>query len=127
MELNVTFAGRKRRMADNVAFSCDGKTEFFGVAHGRSISFYSPDGPKLLSRTHTPFPHIELLSTIADSNVFALVARKSLEVEIWDRCHPTLYYSISARPPIKAIKLRPDVLVVVCESLTLIYNLASNQ
>jgi WD40 repeat protein len=74
-----------------------------------------------------PFDALSHLTTLANSNIIAVTSCGSAEVQIWDRVKASMYYTITVQRRIANIRLRPDVLIVVCETLTLIYNLASNQ
>jgi WD40 repeat protein len=110
-----------------VSFSTDGTTEFFCLIHDRQVSFYSSEPIMLLSQTRMPFHTPTNLATIADSNIIAVTPRGGSEIQIWDRVKATIYYTIPFSTHIIGIKLRPDVIIAVCDSVVLIHNLASYQ
>jgi hypothetical protein len=110
------------------AFSCDGTNQFFCVAGLRTCHFFCAGHPtKLLSQTWLPHTQISFISSIADSNIITIVAQGTNDVQIWDRLNASHYSSIHLDAAITGLRLRPDVLVVVCDTRVFVYNLASIQ
>jgi WD40 repeat protein len=110
-----------------VSFSTDGTTEFFCLIHDRQVSFYSSEPVRLLSQNRMPFHAPMNLVTITDSNIIAVTPRGGSEIQIWDRVKTKIYYTIPYTMHIVAVRLRPDVVIAVGDSVVLIHNLASYQ
>jgi WD40 repeat protein len=60
---------------------------------------------------------------VSDSNVIAIVDSKSDTIQIWDRCLNRPYFSFAPPDRVKSMRLRPDVLLVMCVIDISVYNL----
>jgi hypothetical protein len=111
------------------AFSCDGTNQYFCLAGSRCCKFFCADpSARFLSQTDSPHNHHSFVSTIAGSNIIAIVAQGTNEVQILDRFTSSIFPQVRITDAtITGLRLRPDVLVLVCDSKVLVYNLASNQ
>lgn len=104
-------------------FSHDCSSPFFCLASDRLVSFYDAKTLDQLSCTMIPARTVLDVSTIANSNIIAVLAKDANEAQIWDRIGNNLYFSLRPTYEILSVRLRPDILICICAAQVVIFNL----
>ena len=103
--------------------------KFFSCGFSNGFGLYNLITGEKLSFTNTPYKSLNLISNLSDSNIIVLMHDGKMDVELWDRCSNSYFFSFltGTNEGIKAIKLRPDVLFILTESSISAFNLFNQE
>ena len=104
-------------------FAHDNSTQYFSLGGASYISFYDANTLDQLSCTMMPVRTVREVSTIANSNIIAVLTKDATEAQIWDRIGNNAYFSLQLTCEIISVRLRPDILICLCMSQIVIFNL----